>query len=380
MRTKFDSEPFCQLHGTEHRPWVRSVISASDVNRLYVLDKGFVVTENVTAIRLAHVGIQIDKLLSEHGSLARWSFYKQNDPEATACQTLFLNNFIAAHQKFSCRLTLTDATRTIFRMKTSKNRAADQLKASPGKLYEHVATLIQKRIQSGELVKGERLPSIDALAGSFDVAVITVRRALRVLEEKGLINRYQGRGTFVAADAKEKRWLTLESNWDALIQMWGRSRPRSLKVADVSSSPSLNADDGVPAPGYRHMRRVHSSIGTPYAVSDLYVDRRLYALCPTRFDSEMVIVVLDSLADVSIKCMRQCLTIETAGIEEASLLQIPVGAPIGIVRRVIRDKADTVIYVGEATYRGDLVKLERELVKPDLSDAGVPSCLAAAST
>jgi GntR family transcriptional regulator len=77
----------------------------------------------------------------------------------------------------------------------------------------------------------------------------------------------------------------------------------------------------------------------------------------------MVIVVLDSLPDVEIKSMKQCLTIETAGIEEASLLKIPVGAPIGIVRRVIRDKADTVVYVGEATYRGDLVKLERELVK-----------------
>lgn len=111
------------------------------------------------------------------------------------------------------------------------------------------------------------------------------------------------------------------------------------------------------------MRRVHSSAGTPYAVSDLYVDRRLYAKCPARFDSEMVIVVLDSLPDVAIKSMRQCLTIETADIEEAALLKIPVGAPIGIMRRVIRDRNDTVIYVGEAVYRGDLVKLERELVK-----------------
>lgn len=240
----------------------------------------------------------------------------------------------------------------------------DRLKASPGKLYEHVATLLQKRIQSGDWVRGERLPSIDALAESFDVAVVTVRQALKVLEEKGLVDRHQGRGTFVAADAKEKRWLKLESNWEALIKMWGRSKPRTLKVSDVSGTPVLRGEDGVPAPGYRHMRRVHSSDGIPYAVSDLYVDRRLYARCPARFDSEMVIVVLDSLPGVRVKTMRQCLTIETAGIDEASLLQIPVGAPIGIMRRVIRDGDDTVIYVGEAVYRGDLVKLERELVKP----------------
>jgi GntR family transcriptional regulator len=241
---------------------------------------------------------------------------------------------------------------------------AGRLKASPGKLYEHVANLLQKRIESGTLVKGERLPSIDALAESFDVAVVTVRQALKVLEDKGLIDRHQGRGTFVSSDAGEKRWLKLESSWDTLIKMWGRSKPRSLKVNDVSGTPALNSDDGIPAPGYRHLRRVHSSDGIPYAVSDLYVDRRLYARCPSRFETEMVIVVLDSLPDVAIKSMRQCLTIETAGIEEASLLEIPVGAPIGIVRRVIRDTDDTVIYVGEAVYRGDLVKLERELVKP----------------
>lgn len=241
--------------------------------------------------------------------------------------------------------------------------AAVALKTSPGKLYEQIATLIQKRIDAGDWVRGERLPSIEALSQAFDVAVVTVRQALKLLEEKGLIDRHQGRGTFVASNAAEKRWLKLESNWETLIQMWGRSKPRPLKVRDAFGMPTLLPEDGSPAPGYRHMRRVHSADGSPYAVSDLYVDRRLYALCPLRFDTEMVIVVLDSLPDVKIKSMRQCLTIETADLDDASLLEIPVGSPVGIMRRVIRDQADTVIYVGEAVYRGDLVKLERELKK-----------------
>lgn len=246
---------------------------------------------------------------------------------------------------------------------SSRRSAAVGLKTSPGKLYEQVATLIQKRIDSGDWVRGERLPSIDALSKTFDVAVVTVRQALKLLEDKGLIDRHQGRGTFVASNAAEKRWLKLESNWGTLIQMWGRSKPRPLKVRDAIQMPTLLPEDGNPAPGYRHMRRVHSANDLPYAVSDLFVDRRLYAQCPRRFEDEMVIVVLDSLPSVKIKTMRQCLTIETADLEEASLLEIPVGAPVGIMRRVIRDRNDTVIYVGEAVYRGDLVKLERELRK-----------------
>lgn len=252
---------------------------------------------------------------------------------------------------------------TINRM-SKRNTITTSLKNSPGKLYEQVATLLQKRIDSGDWVRGERLPSMEALSDSFSVAVVTIRRALMLLEQKGLINRQQGRGTFVTSDNANKRWLTLESNWEALIQMWGRSKPRALNVHDTVAMPTLLPEDGNAALSYRHMRRVHSSGGVAYAVSDLFVDRRLYALNPQRFDREMVIVVLHSLPEVRIKSMRQCLTIETADLEIASLLEISVGAPVGIMRRVIRDQANTVIYVGRATYRGDLVKLEREFKKP----------------
>lgn len=246
---------------------------------------------------------------------------------------------------------------------TSSSTAA-ALKAAPGHLYEHVAALIRKGIDAGDWVPGERLPSIESLARLFHVSVVTLRQALALLEDEGLIERQHGRGTFVAKTIKEKRWLKLESSWDTLIRMWGRSRPRPIRVHDAVGMPILQAEDGEPAPAYRYMRRVHLADDVPYTVIDLYVDRRLYALCPDRFDKEMVIVVLDSLQQVKIKSMRQCLTIGTADLEIAALLQIPVNSPVGIVRRVIRNQQDVVIYVGEAIYRGDLVRLEREIQKP----------------
>jgi GntR family transcriptional regulator len=245
-----------------------------------------------------------------------------------------------------------------------KRSQASPLRSATGLLYQHVAALIQKQIESGEYVPGERVPSIESLARNFDVAIVTVRQALALLEKGGLIERQQGRGTFVSRKVKEKRWLRLESNWDDLVHMWGRSTPRPIKVFDKTASPALYADEGQPAPTYRYMRRVHMFEDIPYTVVDIYLDRRLYGLCPDRFDRELAIVVLDSLPDVTIKSMRQCLTIGTADIETASLLKIPVNAPVGTVRRVIRDQSDVAIYVGEAVYRGDLVKFEREINKP----------------
>lgn len=223
------------------------------------------------------------------------------------------------------------------------------------------------------MAPGERMPSINEFAQTFEVGVITVRQALEVLEEKGLVSRQQGRGTFVSDGLVEKRWLKIESSWEQLVQAWERSKPTPLKVRNIFAMPVLFPEDGNAAPGYRHMRRVHSVDGMPYATSDLFVDRRQYALCPHRFETEMVIVVLDSLPEVKIKSMRQCLTIETADLEHASLLKVPVGSPVGVVRRVICDQAGTVVYVGKAVYRGDIVKFEREFAKPEQPD---PTALA----
>lgn len=238
------------------------------------------------------------------------------------------------------------------------------LRALPQKLYVQIATLMRGRIKSGFWHPGEQLPSLEALAREFDVALVTVRQAIALLETEDLVRRKQGKGTYVCDDLYQKdMWLRMESNWESLIHMWEGSKPRILKVMDTIGSPPLAARDGTPAPTYRYMRRVHSSDDLAYAVIDIYLDRRLYAMAPEKFDSRMVIPILETLPGVEIKNARQILTIATADVETARLLDIPVNSPVGEVRRVLQDQDGVVIYLGEAIYRGDVVKLERVLKK-----------------
>jgi len=63
--------------------------------------------------------------------------------------------------------------------------------------YVQVADNIQVRIELGEFT--HRLPSERHLAEEYGVAYQTVRHAMKVLRERGLIITRQGRGTFVAA-------------------------------------------------------------------------------------------------------------------------------------------------------------------------------------
>ena len=64
--------------------------------------------------------------------------------------------------------------------------------------YLALARKMEQAILSGESAIGSRLPSERMLARDHSVTLMTVRKALQVLAEKGLILREQGRGTFVA--------------------------------------------------------------------------------------------------------------------------------------------------------------------------------------
>jgi len=68
----------------------------------------------------------------------------------------------------------------------------------PDFAYNQVADSIAVRMEAGEIT--HKLPAERDLAQEYGVAYQTVRRAMKVLRERGLIITRQGRGTFVARD------------------------------------------------------------------------------------------------------------------------------------------------------------------------------------
>jgi DNA-binding FadR family transcriptional regulator len=62
------------------------------------------------------------------------------------------------------------------------------------KTGETVAATIRRRIATGDLQIGDRLPTEDELTESFGIARTTLREALRILESQGLIHIRRGRG------------------------------------------------------------------------------------------------------------------------------------------------------------------------------------------
>jgi len=77
---------------------------------------------------------------------------------------------------------------------------------SPVPLYFQLARLLADEIQDVDRPSGLRLSSEAEIGERFGVSRATVRQALQRLENEGLIQRFKGRGTFVA-DARDRSWL-----------------------------------------------------------------------------------------------------------------------------------------------------------------------------
>lgn len=74
-------------------------------------------------------------------------------------------------------------------------KGVDPDSATP--VYQQVAAILRSKITAGEWQPDRRLPSEPDLEADYEVSRDTVRRALNVLRDEGLIVTVKGRGSFV---------------------------------------------------------------------------------------------------------------------------------------------------------------------------------------
>lgn len=227
--------------------------------------------------------------------------------------------------------------------------------------YVQLADLFRQRLDKGVWSPGSILPSIDQLMEEFEVARVTVRQAIALLAEEGLLSPQRGRGTFVTGKTTARRQLRVETTLGDLVTMYSGDRPEHANLAEDIASPVIFERDGIAAPKYFHLRRVHSRNGERYCVISIYIDYRVFRRAPSRFRRELALPVLTSLPGLKIASARQTLTISTADVETSRLLGIAVNAPMAEVRRVMCGPDRTVIYLAEVSYRGDYIHLEMDL-------------------
>ena len=63
--------------------------------------------------------------------------------------------------------------------------------------YRQIAAILRDRIADGSIPPGRRIPSLVALEAEFEVARDTLRKAVQVLKDEGLVHTVTGMGIYV---------------------------------------------------------------------------------------------------------------------------------------------------------------------------------------
>jgi GntR family transcriptional regulator len=230
-------------------------------------------------------------------------------------------------------------------------------------LYIQVASVMRRRIETGEWRPGQKISTLVELEREFEVARVTIRQAIGILREEGLLRSYQGRGTFVAEKPADRHWLKLATSWDLLVASIKDNLLKRIKVDNPPPLPVLGEGDGELASKYAFMRSVQYKDGEPYGIVNLHLDEDIYRRAPEKFRQHPALSVVATLVKESdIRDAHQTVVISSADPVTADLLKIGLGAPVAECHCVVIDRRGVAIYVADIIYRSDAIKLHIDLL------------------
>jgi DNA-binding transcriptional regulator YhcF (GntR family) len=115
--------------------------------------------------------------------------------------------------------------------------------ASPVPPFEQLRGQLARQIQDHTLTVGTRLPTIRRLAADLGLAINTVGRAYRELEDAGLIETRGAAGSFVAAAGEKSRERAhrAAAEYAAVIASVGLDPGEALRIVQAALENSLGA-------------------------------------------------------------------------------------------------------------------------------------------
>ena len=234
---------------------------------------------------------------------------------------------------------------------------------SPAPYYQQLYTILRKEIVDGCWTPGDMLPSEKELIDQFEVSRITVRQALEMLVNDGLIYRRRGRGTFVAVPKIEQGLNRIVSFTEDMRQR-GLHPGTEILFAGLEPASAELADKLDVAPGEELVliERLRLADDEPLSIE---ISHLVHRYCPGVLEHDYARVPLrEQLAtsyNIALVRAEQVLRAVAAPKDVADKLLVPVGAPLFYIERISYSQAAVPVEFLQLYYRGDRYALHNEL-------------------
>ena len=226
-------------------------------------------------------------------------------------------------------------------------------------LYIQISQKLRESIQQGVYQAEEKLPSEHQLSDRFGVNRHTLRRAIALLKDEGLLRTDKGRGIFVATPPLEYPIGKRVRYNEALEAQGKKGSYELLKTAQIAAEPDI-------------AKKLEIAIGAPVAIVQIlgFADKHPLLLTTSYFPLTLfpdLLQHLEAIESVS-KLMQEVYGCEhirrhtyvsarQVRPQDARTLQVALNQSILLVESINEDQKGRVIEYGVTRFRGDDMKL-----------------------
>lgn len=253
-----------------------------------------------------------------------------------------------------------------------QNNSPDVLH-SRSRLWQNVASEIERNIEEKRFLVGDKLPTEYEFSRQFMVNRHTVRRALSYLQEKGIVESTQGRGTFVRRPYRPAPLHRRPRFTEAVLGQGRRPEARTLRLDTCPADSLVAAQLALPAGApVIHLERLRLVDDEPVGLSLHYLSADRFPTFEEMYRTRGTITqtLIDSgVPDYTRR--RTQISARASQPHEAELLRLPRHIPLLIQRYLNVDGLGRPLEYGESRGAGEVFVEFNDT--PDHAEHGDPS-------
>ncbi len=232
--------------------------------------------------------------------------------------------------------------------------------------YQEIADELRSRYADAPV--GSVLPSESEMSAEFGASRVTIRRALELVRDDGLIAARQGFGWYVAGEPVRQSLESL-GTIESQVEGVGKLSERKIEEFAFEDAPErvrriLDVDQVL------RVKRVNLADGEPFAVVTVWCPADLGATLSRRDVERRPFY---ELLEVELRGATQTIGADIASAGDASLLGVPVGAPLLRCQRVTTDQAGRALLLSEHVFPAHRTEFVVEIpqAEPSMTPSGL---------